>query len=397
MTPSDIAATVFLALAAIHATHTQCQDAAARASRLILLDGSSITANSLSIKDGKIAGSGTPVDLALDDLRRIERTDAAPASGDPPETIVEVKGGRIYAESVTIGDDNCRVRWRAGSPLELLLDQVRAIRFHKTGEEFERALAAPSIEHDRVLVRDDAGNETLVSGLVESLDAHQLKLDVNGQARALPLASVLGVVVAQPAAADPPQPVTVHFADTSRLSGHSLELENNQAELQLPGGNSAAFNWSNVHHLTVRSSRVAYLSDLKPVHEEQRPIVTAELPAQRDRNVTGGPLVLSSQSFEKGLGVHAYSAMTFDAAGKWDVLAATIGLDAATGLRGDCIFKVLADGETLFAERVRGPDDPRDMRLPITGRRQITLVVEPGQGLDLGDHANWCDARLIKK
>jgi hypothetical protein len=26
----------------------------------------------------------------------------------------------------------------------------------------------------------------------------------------------------------------------------------------------------------------------------------------------------------------------------------------------------------------------------------VTLVVEPGEGLDLGDHANWCDARFIK-
>jgi hypothetical protein len=26
----------------------------------------------------------------------------------------------------------------------------------------------------------------------------------------------------------------------------------------------------------------------------------------------------------------------------------------------------------------------------------VTLLVEPGEGLDLADHADWCDARFIK-
>jgi hypothetical protein len=39
---------------------------------------------------------------------------------------------------------------------------------------------------------------------------------------------------------------------------------------------------------------------------------------------------------------------------------------------------------------------PADIKLPITGCQRLTLLVEPGAGLDLADHANWCDARLIK-
>ena len=64
--------------------------------------------------------------------------------------------------------------------------------------------------------------------------------------------------------------------------------------------------------------------------------------------------------------------------------------------KGDCVFVVLADGEPLLTRRMRGNEPPEEIQLPIAGREQVTLVVEPGEGLDLADHADWCDARLIK-
>jgi hypothetical protein len=36
------------------------------------------------------------------------------------------------------------------------------------------------------------------------------------------------------------------------------------------------------------------------------------------------------------------------------------------------------------------------MRIDIRERKQVTLIVEPGEDLDLADHANWCDARVIR-
>jgi len=157
-----------------------------------------------------------------------------------------------------------------------------------------------------------------------------------------------------------------------------------------------SFRWNEVQRVTVRSSRLVFLSDLEPVAEKQQPIVTPDFPARRDISVTGHPLRLGSQEFEKGLGVHAYSELTFAAGGKWDRFLATIGLDPVAAEKGDCVFKVLADGKTIFSERLRATDSPQAIDLPITGCDQVALVVEPGEDLDLGDHANWCDARFVK-
>jgi NPCBM/NEW2 domain-containing protein len=157
-----------------------------------------------------------------------------------------------------------------------------------------------------------------------------------------------------------------------------------------------AVPWSAVADVTVRSRRVAYLSDLKPTAVQQRSIAFLDVPWRRDRSVMGRTLTLAGRTFEKGIGVHATSRLTFAAGGKYDELAAEIGIDAETSGNGDCVFSVLADGETLFSSRVRGADPPQSIRLDIGGKQEVVLVVEAGEGLDLADHADWCDVRLIK-
>jgi hypothetical protein len=117
---------------------------------------------------------------------------------------------------------------------------------------------------------------------------------------------------------------------------------------------------------------------------------------QRDKSVMGKPLTLGSRVFEKGIGVHARSSLTYAAEGKYDLLVAVIGIDAETGGKGDCIFTVLGDGQPLFTQRMKGVDAAQEVSVPIDGIQDIVLVVEPGADLDLADHADWCDVRFIK-
>jgi hypothetical protein len=151
-----------------------------------------------------------------------------------------------------------------------------------------------------------------------------------------------------------------------------------------------------VLRVVVRSSRVVYLSDLKPAGFKQQAFVTLLRPWQRDKSVTGKPLTLASKSFDKGIGLHSQAELTFDIPGEYDVLAATIGIDADAAGKGDCVFEVLVDGQRLFSERVRGSDPPKDIQIPVARGKQVSLVVLPGVDLDLADHADWADVRLLK-
>jgi hypothetical protein len=374
------------------------QVAARQPITLVLLDGTTIPVQSLAIAGGKLSGEGVTQGLVLDDLRRI---DLAPMGAEPianPAVQIELRGGgRILGKSVTIANDKCQVEWTGGSPLALPIDALRSVRFDPATPhpEFDKAQLAPAADADRAFLQVD-GKTDSVNGLVTGLTAEQLMIQIEGQDRAVPRATVLGIVLAQPQAATEPARCVVELRDGSRLAGELSELANDRARMTLPGGGQVEFPWLSAAKVLVRSSRVAFLSDLKPTDVQERALVTLPRPWRRDRNAMGKPLVLGGRTFEKGIGVHARSSLTFNNDGQFDELAAVIGLDGQGGDKGDCIFVVLGDGERLFARRMTGHDPPHELSLDISGVNEITLVVEPGEGLDLGDVADWADARLIK-
>ena len=368
------------------------------APQLVLLDGSAVPFQSLQIAAGKLSGDGVPADLTLDDLRRIE---VAPVSAvtEKPAMIVELRGGgKLLAKGVTLGDDKCQVAWSGETPLALAIDLVRSIRFDPAAAspDFEKAVAAPSAELDRIFLKDELGKLSSVTGLIDKLTEEQLTFEVGGQSRSVPRGRLFGVVVAQPAAADPPARCLLSLQGGSLLGADSIELAGGSATLSFAGGGKTALPWALVARITISSSRVAYLSDLKPLAEEQTALVTLPRPAQRDKNVLSKPLTLGTKTYDKGLGVHARSSLTFAAEGKWDTLAATIGLDAAAAGKGDCVFSVLADGQPVFSRRVKGGDAAQEISVAVAGKQEVTLLVEPGEGLDLADLADWCDVRFIK-
>lgn len=365
--------------------------------KLTLLDGQSVATPSLAIADGKLSGEGLPAGLSLDDLRRID----VPAQAQTPEksaVAVELRGGGfVGGRSVAIRDDKCQIEWTLGEKLLLPIDVVRAVRFEPAtaNPEFDKALAAPAADADRIFFKVDDKYDS-IAGLIVSLTPEQLTFQFEGAERTLPRGQLYGIVVAQAAAEDDPTRCLVALRDGSRLAGDLTNLSDGQATLELLGGGKVAFPWSAVSRVDVRSSRIAFLSDLKPTAVDEATIVTSSRSWQRDKNVMGKPLVLGTKTFDKGIGVHARSSLSFAAGGKYDTLAAVIGIDAGTGGKGDCVFTVLGDGQPLFSKRVKGNESPQDISVEIARVGEVTLLVEPGADLDLADHANWCEVRLIK-
>ena len=368
--------------------------------QLVLLDGQSVAIRSLAIAEGRLTGEGVPENLTLDDLRRIDLPVPPGAGvGEKPTVVIELRaGGKVLAKNVSLADDKCQFEWSGGDPLSVPIDAVRAIRFEPAtaSPELDAALAAPSPDLDRVLLKAEAGKLDSVSGLIESVTAEEVKFELAGQSRSVPREKVFAIVVAQPDAGDVVPPALIELLGGSVLGGELTSLEGGKATMQVAGGGKAEIPWAGVRRVQIRSSRVAFLSDLKPSAVEQQAIATIARPWQRDKSVLGKPLTLGSRTFEKGIGVHSRSSLTFDAEGKYDVLAATIGIDAETGGKGDCVFTVLGDGQMLFTKQMKGGDAAQDISVPIAGFQQVMLLVEPGADLDLADHADWCDARLIK-
>jgi len=111
----------------------------------------------------------------------------------------------------------------------------------------------------------------------------------------------------------------------------------------------------------------------------------------------GRPIRLRGKTYERGLGVHAASEIRFALDGSPALFLADVGVDDETGGAGRVSFQVWADGEKTFDS---GPLDDRTrvrpIRVDVTGKRELVLIVtDAGDGIG-SDHADWADARLVR-
>ena len=369
--------------------------------RLTLLDGAAVEGALATINaQGEITGAGLPKGLLLDGLRRVDRLLVSPAEVAKGELLVDiVGGGQIQLAKLSVdGEQVCHLQHASLGQFTLPLDAVRSMRFSsaKAPAAFERALAETS-EDDRIFVK--VGEEVQqITGLVEKIDDFNVVFSLDDQQRTIARDKIYGIVVAMIGRPlDRTGQVHVTLADGSSLWGKLAALEGGKLTLNAGGGSMVAIPWASVQNFAVRSGRLVFLSDLEPITARHQPLVTLVRPWQRDRSVGGRPLTLAAKPFTKGIGVASRSELAFANEGNFDLFAATIGIDAETEGRGDCVFVIEAGGKEVFRQRMTGKDAPKTVSVPIAGREKITLIVEPGEDLDLADHANWCDARFVRQ
>ena len=57
---------------------------------------------------------------------------------------------------------------------------------------------------------------------------------------------------------------------------------------------------------------------------------------------------------------------------------------------------ISGDGNPLFEADVRGSDPPRELDLDVTDVRDLEILVDFGGDLDISDHLDLAEARVIK-
>lgn len=195
----------------------------------------------------------------------------------------------------------------------------------------------------------------------------------------------------------PPAAMTCVLADSGQLAGEMRGNSATHLHLATGSGWTPSIPLAAIRELRFRSTRVTYLSALTPGRAVQRAFFDVPWPARFDAAVTGGPLSLGGRTYARGIGVHAHSELTYELPPAERHLAATIGIDDHVRPRGSVVFKVLADGRPVFdSGPVSGADPPQEVLVELGSATTLTLVVESDRDLDLGDHADWADVRVIE-
>jgi hypothetical protein len=350
----------------------------------------------LSIIDGKLLftdGSS----LSLDDVRVIRFANLLAAKAVAGPVVHLAGGGLLPVRDAILVEDACEATLRDGRKATLELGDVAGIQLADTADAvWKDALARPSDEHDVVVLKAEP-QATAVRAFVETVGPETVEFDWDRQTRKIGKSQLVGIVFARtemPAKA----PLKIHTADGAVLPASRIEPTEDPQEVRctLAHGSSFAVPLSQMASIAVRSLRIRSLSELTPAAVVERPIVTLPRGWKADANVRGEPLRAGPRTFEQGIGVQSGTSLTYDLDGQAAEFAAVLFVDSPQGTTGDCEFVVLADGQEVARRHLTSADDPANLRAPLGGARRLELRVEYGANLDFGDHANWCDAHLVR-
>jgi hypothetical protein len=228
-----------------------------------------------------------------------------------------------------------------------------------------RRLATESRTHDVVLLR----NGDAVEGTVTGLDERAIRLDVNRKELSVERGKVAAIALNSELAA-PPRPTAAYgrlvLRDGTRLSLASAACADGQS---LTGETlfraAVRFPVEDVVALAVRGGPAVYLSELKAKKYEHTAYLGVAWPYVLDGSADRRDLRLGGDTFDRGVGLHTASRLTYDLGGR-------------------------GDDEELTAAGAR------PVRVDVTGAKELTLVVEFGARGGVRGHVDWADARLVK-
>lgn len=376
-------------------------------------DGAPITGPLLQLGlDWSIAlGGGTPIRVAGADLVSLRRADLPLPPPPAGPQVIFANGDRLPGQVLDLAQERLALRTALVEKQEMRIP-LTALALVWLSEpanvddpgQLRRRLLAEQRSQDTVLLR----NGDVLEGTWTGLDRPgtdgkaRLHLEMNGQEVAVDRDRV-AVIALNTDLARPFLPKGVYarlvLTDGTRLGLASARLESKMLSGQTLIGVPVRVPSADMASLDLRQGRAVYLSDLKPRRYEHTAYLGVKYPFVPDGSVAGRELLLAGSTYDKGLGVHSQSTLTYDLAPGYRRFQALVGLDDRTGRGGSVRIRVLVDGKPRdlgWDKELTLTDGARPVDLDVQGAKELTLIVEFGRGGDVQDHVNWADARLIR-
>lgn len=387
---------------------------------VVRLDGTRVQGALLGLEDGAVVvkGQAEPVPLyelsavvlSEPDFSESEAGAAAKTLAWKDGPLVVFRDGEKVKGRVLLADANKASIQLSGHVIAPPTEAIKGFRLrevHADDHLFELDLESTTRpEKDVVYVRK-GGSLLRVAGVFHSLNEDYLTLEYEGKTRRVRRQRVLGMILAPVASrrVDAEIPAVVELRAGGRFPAYFRGIRTGTPAHILyrfrgtPEKAVQAIPSTLVARVSFASDRVLFLSSLEPVKVEETPFLgaTPSFPWRKDLSVRGSPLSLAGKTYGKGLGVHSRSALEFKIEAGYRSFSSLIGLDDSAGPQGGVTFRVFADGKEIYHRDMAKGATPEMLVLPVHGVTRLRLEVDFGEdGVDLGDHADWAEARITK-
>jgi hypothetical protein len=378
-----------------------------------LLQGDPVAGSisALNSQEITLTGKGGDTQHALDQLQSIVFAQQAAPAKNATTLITLHDGSSFHAKSITLTGEKCTLVIGETQSFICRADSIRDIQFKSLTDEalqqYQQIIAADSAE-DILIVQRQSGAIDQLEGIVEAIDGKVVTFNFDGDKIPVEITKLAGIRLVKPANKQTSKSlcrITDTLNNIWQVSQLKLVAENQELQVKTCTGESLTLNLSELHRLDFASNNILYLSDIIPEAVEWTPFLSGNLIRKRlskvyephlDISIDGTPLMVGTESYSKGISIHSRTVMSLRLPDTYSKLQMDIGIDPATNGRGHVDLTILGDNKQLFQDSVAGSDKPRTLDINIVGVRRITIKVDYGKNLDIGDQLNMGDARVLK-
>ncbi len=390
-------------------------DNSTQSGRLVSLDSQQVV----------IETDGERKTLLLEELIGLNMTSAPAASTETPSAWVQLDDGSLLmAQNYAVAGGTVRSQLLGGGQFEAKSTAVRWVRLKQQTEEqaaeWAKVIKA-DVGGDLIVIRKNERIDYL-EGVVGDITADVVNFRLDSEWVPVRRERVEGVVyfnanrIAPPASAG-----VVHDAAGSHLNAVDLALADDGLTITIANGVKLVRPLDTIRQIDFSAGKIQYLSELEPRLIEWTPFFSPvaddpqlaalyqprmNLPISND-TIRGDEALLQLRktnddgvpeihTYTKGIALHSRTRITWQLPDSFSSLKALAGIDARYRNLGDVELVIEGDGKELFRADISGRDEPLPLDIDLTGVRRLTILVDFGKNLDIGDHLNLCNARVVK-
>ena len=380
-----------------------------------MLNGSTISGAIIAVSNEQVTIDVRGEERSLD-VRDLQSLTFAASSTAASTAVTDwvrlVDGSRLLATRFAVVDRQVNISLDQ-RVIETETRSVKAVRFRPATPEvdpqWEDSLNA-EITGDVVVLRRDENTLDQLEGILHDIDDKTIEFEFDEELIPVKREKLEGVVYFHRAGREfPDASCRVLERDGSVWKARTIQLDSDGLRINTPSGVKTVIPLAALAKVDFSSSNVLFLGDAEPESVEWTPFVGSRLPNQslaklflplNNRSFEGPGLWLDENDqvtrYSRGLAIHSRTSLVYRLSGEYRRFTAIAGIDSRLRGHGNVELVVSADDREIFRQAIRGDEPPVMLDLDVQQANRLKILVDFGQGLDVADHLNLCNAKVIK-
>jgi hypothetical protein len=357
-----------------------------------------ITLHSITADGLHVASTQPTVDdiIPFDHFISAQRlTTDEPAA--PKFTLLLAGGDRLVGEPVSVASE--KLTWSSPTLGSVPVSFSRLVAI---GRGSQVTLPDEPPKQDVVTL----ANGDTIAGVFSDCADGKITIQTDNGATPVPLANVsrIAFAAAGPAVEGSDRAFRLRLTDGSAVTAVSAVTDGDHLNLTLPGKNAPTpqVPLANLLSIEQLNGPVSWLSSHTPTESVQIPYLGGApmWPARFDAEVDGSPLQFDAQSFDHGIGVHAYSRLTFTIDPQWSSFRTQFAIASPQDQPSkfaEVTVRIKVDGKVVHEQQhFRAGTLSPVIHVDLKDAKTLTLECDYGSAGDTEARLNWLQPALLR-